>query len=330
LADGWRTFYDYYLLDSAFVDGHEAYRIEFFPKNDQDLAFKGEMWITKKEHALLKIDAIVDGRANLNFIKSIRLHQELQPTEYGPWLPVKNEFEILISEIAQNFTGVRASFRIVNSNWELNKGYSGKFYLSPIQLADDAIDEREEYWKGVRPVPLSDMDLRAADAIHAISAIPQVNMIAELIKAVRRGFVRRGPIDWGPWLFTYANNDIEGHRFRIGGKTNYKFNERTSFGGYVAYGTRDESVKYGAEIDHLIAKKPWTSLHIERRHDVEQLGVVDEAERKNFIFSAAARFGTLAKPHTLTHNSIRIQRDLIRGLSQEIGFKTKPLSTGSR
>ena len=323
LANGWKTYYEFYLQDSAYVDGHYAYKLEFFPKNEQDLAFKGEMWITKKERALLKIEAVVDSKANLNFIKSIRLKQELRPTEEGPWLPIKNEFEILISEIAQNFTGVRASFRIVNSDWIINKDYGEKFFLVPIQIAPDAIDEREEFWAANRPVPLSEMDLKAVDAIHTISAIPQINMVAEVIKAVRRGFVRRGPIDWGPWIYTYANNDIEGHRFRIGGKTNYLFNERYSFGGFLAYGTNDKNVKYGAWYDHLIAKKPYTSLHIERRHDIEQLGVADEAVRKNFIFSAAARIGDLAKPHFLTTNSVSIERDLLRGLTQTIQFNNQ-------
>lgn len=323
LAHGWKTYYEYYLLDSAFVDGHYAYRLEFFPKNEQDLAFKGEMWVTKKDYALLKIEAVVDSRANLNFIKSIRLKQELQPTEEGPWLPTKNEFEILISEIAQNFTGVRASFRILNSNPIINKDYGERFFLSPIQIAPDAIDEREEFWREARPVPLSEMDLKAVGAIETISAIPQVTMIAEVIKAVRRGYIRRGPIDWGPWLYTYAHNNIEGHRIRIGGKTNYLLNERISFGGFVAYGSKDKNVKYGAWFDHLLAKKPYTALHIERRHDIEQLGVADEAVRKNFIFSAATRIGELAKPHFLTTNSVSIERDILRGITQTIQFNNQ-------
>lgn len=320
LADGWKTFYEYYVIDSGYVDGRYAYHMEFFPKNDQDLAFKGEMWITKKEFALLKINAIVSSSANLNFIKSIRLRQELEQTSLGPWLPTKNEFEILISEIAENFTGVRASFRIVNSDWELNKQHPSKFFLSPIQLSDDAIDEREEFWQSARPVPLDLMDLKAVEAIEAVSEIPQVNLIAELVKAVRRGYVRRGPIDWGPWLFLYSNNDVEGHRVRVGGKTNYLFNEKVSFEGYLAYGSKDKNLKYGIEFDQMLSQKPWTALHIERRHDVEQLGVIDEANRKNFIFSAAARMGDLAKPHFYTHNSISIQRDLTRGLNQTIAF----------
>lgn len=323
LANGWKTYYEYYLLDSAYIDGRYAYRLEFYPKNDQDLAFKGEMWISKNEYALLKIEAVVDSKANLNFIKSIRLQQELEPTDRGPWLPVKNEFEILISEIAQNFTGVRASFRIINSNFETEKDYGERFFLQPIQIADDAIDEREEFWVGARPVPLSEMDLKALGAIHTISAIPQVNLIAEVIKAVRRGYIRRGIFDLGPWLYTYAHNDIEGHRVRIGGKTNYLLNEQISFGGFIAYGSRDKNVKYGAWLDHLIAKKPYTALHIERRYDIEQLGVADEAVRKNFIFSAAARNGDLAKPHFLTTNSISVERDLLRGLTQTVQFNNQ-------
>ena len=191
LANGWKTYYEFYLQDSAYVDGHDAYRLEFFPKNDQDLAFKGEMWVTKKEYALLKIEAVVGSRANLNFIKSIRLKQELRPTEEGPWLPVKNEFEILISEIAQNFTGVRASFRIINSDWIINKDYGEKFFLAPFQIAPDAIDEREEFWREVRPVPLSEMDLKAVGAIHAISAIPQVNPDRRSNQSSETGFYKK-------------------------------------------------------------------------------------------------------------------------------------------
>ena len=81
-------------------------------------------------------------------------------------------------------------------------------------------------------------------------------------------------------------------------------------------------------MDHLLSKKPYTALHIERRHDIEQLGVADEAVRKNFIFLAAARMGDLAKPHFLTTNSVSIERDFLRGLTQTIKFsneKFRPL-----
>jgi len=95
------------------------------------------------------------------------------------------------------------------------------------------------------------------------------------------------------------NNDIEGHRIRIGGKTNYEFSERTSLGGYIAYGTKDEAIKYGIEVDHLINRKPWTTLHIERRYDVEPLDVVDEANRKTLSFRQQPDMALLQNPTSL-------------------------------
>jgi len=81
IADGWRLYYEYDLTDSLDVDGDFCYRLDFFPKSPQDLAFSGTMWITKKEFALKQIDATVGKEANLNFIEKIRIQQELQAVD---------------------------------------------------------------------------------------------------------------------------------------------------------------------------------------------------------------------------------------------------------
>jgi hypothetical protein len=90
IADGWRLYYEYDLMDSLYVGEDYCYRLDFFPKNPQDLAFTGSMWITKKEYALKQIDVNIGKQANLNFIEKIRIQQELEPTVEGAWLPVKN------------------------------------------------------------------------------------------------------------------------------------------------------------------------------------------------------------------------------------------------
>ena len=48
IADGWRTYYDYDLVDSLYLDEDFVYRLDVYPKRSQDLAFRGTMWITKK------------------------------------------------------------------------------------------------------------------------------------------------------------------------------------------------------------------------------------------------------------------------------------------
>lgn len=52
IADGWRVYYDYDLTDSLYIGEDYCYRLDFFPRSPQDLAFTGTMWITKEDYAL--------------------------------------------------------------------------------------------------------------------------------------------------------------------------------------------------------------------------------------------------------------------------------------
>ena len=99
IADGWRLYYEYDLMDSLYVGDDYCYRLDFFPKSPQDLAFTGSMWITKKEFALKQIDVGIGKQANLNFVEKIKIQQELEPTEEGAWLPVKNRVLVDVSEV---------------------------------------------------------------------------------------------------------------------------------------------------------------------------------------------------------------------------------------
>jgi len=323
IADGWKTFYDYYLIDSAYIDGLFCYRLDFEPKVEGDLAFKGTMWITQEGSALKQIDAVVEEGANLNFIKNIRLYQELSPTEESAWLPTKTKFEINISELTPNLTGVRAKFLISTRSWKLNTKYPASFFILPIEVTEDVAEKAPpEFWDSVRPEPLDTSEINALRAISAIRRIKQITMIAETIKAVRRGYIRSGPIDWGPWIFIYANNDVEGNRFRLGLRTNDVWSEKWVLQGFGAYGTRDNEFKYGGNVTYILNRKPYTLIGYDMRRDVEQLGVVDEVIRKGFIVSIASRFGTLRNPHWLTHHKIFFQTDLAPGLTQKVELQT--------
>ena len=110
IADGWRIYYEYDLTDSVYIGDELCYRLDYFPKSPQDLAFTGTMWITKNGYALKQIDANIGKQANLNFIEKIRLQQELERTDLGPWLPVKNRVLIDVSELGKENAGMLAKF----------------------------------------------------------------------------------------------------------------------------------------------------------------------------------------------------------------------------
>ena len=87
IGSGWKINYDYDLIDSLYVGDSYCYRLDFWPRRSQDLAFHGTMWITRDEFALKRMDASVEKSANLNFIEKLKIQQEHVKTSAGPWMP---------------------------------------------------------------------------------------------------------------------------------------------------------------------------------------------------------------------------------------------------
>ncbi len=146
IADVGRLYYEYELVDSSMVDGDFCYRIDFWPKRSQDLAFIGSMSITRAEYALKRIDAAVAKDANINFIEKMKIQQDLVKTEAGPWLPQKTRVVVDAIQLT-NFTGgVLAKFYVSNKDFVLNQVKPKDFYLNPVSMDEGMRDSDESYW----------------------------------------------------------------------------------------------------------------------------------------------------------------------------------------
>jgi hypothetical protein len=60
--------YEYYLIDSAFIDNSWCYHMTFKPKRSHEFTFRGDMWITDSTYALKQISAHMSETANLEFV----------------------------------------------------------------------------------------------------------------------------------------------------------------------------------------------------------------------------------------------------------------------
>lgn len=69
------------------------------------------------------------------------------------------------------------------------------------------------------------------------------------------GYIDLGWFDYGPVENTLSWNSVEGARIRLGGKTNVNFHKHLFLNGFVAYGTKDETIKYNAEVMYSFADK---------------------------------------------------------------------------
>lgn len=322
IADGWRLYYDYDLVDSVYIGEHYCYRLDFFPRSPQELAFTGSLWITKDGYALKQIDATVGKQANLNFIEKIKIQQELGPTEDGAWLPIKNRVLIDVSELTNASAGMLAKFYTSNKNFVVNKPRPPAFYEHPIIMAEDArLNEEEEYWDGLRHDPLTETEKNVYRMIDTLQNIPVVKTYTDIVKIVVNGYYNAGKIYIGPYASMIAWNNIEGFRFQPGFKTSMKFSNKWVLRGQLGYGFDDERFKYMASVERILDRENWTSITVRARRDIGRLGIDEEALSDNYLFLAAQRWGNFRRGFYFDEGRVNFQRELFRGFTQRVAAR---------
>ncbi|OUJ76170.1 DUF5686 and carboxypeptidase-like regulatory domain-containing protein [Hymenobacter crusticola] len=321
IADGWKFTYEYELQDSVYLGKDWCYKLAVTPRRPQDLAFTGTIWITANSYALRRVDLAVSPEANLNFVSKIQVYQDLAPTVAGPWLPTRTRVYIAIKPGGVQVAGVTAKFTTVNQNFDINNPQPLPFYDRPVVAAPDAYDAPDDFWEKNRPDTLSVDDQRTLAILDSVQNLPSVQSLKKVADVFVNGYKRVGMVDLGPIWTLYGFNNIEGSRFRVGFRTTPEFSREWLMRAYLAYGTRDTRLKYDLRISRILNRDNWTVITAERRHDLDQLALIDnDYALENPLFEAAARLGniTSSRPLMRNLNMLSVQSDLFRGFTQRV------------
>ncbi|MGC3946959.1 MAG: DUF5686 family protein [Chryseolinea sp.] len=323
IADGWRLYYEYDLVDSLYVGDYYCYRLDFFPKSPQDLAFTGSMWITKNGYALKQIDVTMGKTANINFVEKIKIQQELEPAgKDEPWLPVKNRVLVDVGELSNTSAGMLAKFYTSNKNFVINKPYEPSFYHQPIIMAEDARqNEQDQFWDSLRHEPLTSTEKNVYRMIDTLQTIPVVRTYTDIVKIAVSGYYKAGKIDIGPYVSMFAVNNIEGLRLQPGFRTNIQFSDKWVLGGQLGYGFKDERFKYTAYVQRILARDRWTTVTVRARTDLGRVGVDEETAGDNFLLLASQRFGFFRRGYYTNEARVDFRRELFKGFTQRVGFR---------
>ncbi len=328
IADGWRLYYSLYykydLMDSVEVGSDFCYKIDFYPRSPEQLAFTGTMWITKKEYAIKQIEANIGNHSDVNFIDRIKIQQELAPTADGPWIPVKNRVLIDVGDLSANSAGMIAKFYTSKKNVVTGKPHPVSFYERPIEMKEDArMYEDEKYWDTLRHEPLTATEKNVFKMIDTLKNIPIVKTYADIVQLVIDGHWNLGKIKLGPYLNTVAWNSVEGFRGQLGFKTTYQFSKHWVYQGYAAYGFADKRTKFQLQATRVLSTKRWTSFTLKVRSDIVRLGVDDETLGINSLFRSATRWGNIRRGYYFNEAYASFQRELFRGFTQRVSYRNR-------
>ncbi|GAB2563209.1 DUF5686 and carboxypeptidase-like regulatory domain-containing protein [Spirosoma aerophilum] len=325
IGSQWETVYTFRMRDTVVLNNTVCYTIDFGPKRTSDLAFTGTMLIDTLHMALTQMDARVDKQANINFVDELHIEQDWSVTPSGLRFPVQTQVTIDTDEPTPRAPGALIRFITSASNIIENLPKDVGFYDPSLELADDFKETDAAYWQSVRPTSLSPNEFRAMKVVDSVRSIPIVKVAGEIIALGVLGYKPLGKlnIELGPLLYSYARNSIEGQRFRLGLRTNTGFSRKWQLNGYVAYGTQDQQLKYSANIEYILSRKPWTVVGVRQSYDLERVGVSADNIGNNSLFGAYARFGNIRRPYFQLENLAYFRRELGRGFTQTVALRNR-------
>ncbi|WP_276498106.1 DUF5686 and carboxypeptidase-like regulatory domain-containing protein [Pontibacter litorisediminis] len=323
IADGWKGYYNYELEDSTYIGDDWCYELSFKQKRPQDLAFNGRMWVTADGYALRKLDATVSKSANINFVESIALKQELQQVGEKAWMPAGTEVKIKIVGLTPKRPGILAKVYTSYREVVVNQPEKPDFFDKPVELLSGASKQAESFWEERRHDTLSLADQQVYATINAIRETPKVKRFTEIATVLGTGYKSFGKVSWGPWPYTYAYNDVEGHRFQLGGKTNINFSNKLELRGYAAYGAEDQEYKYSLGGRYILSRKRWSEVGFTHQEDLQQVGLMSDKLASSPFFLGFSRFGELRRPIMVRETSLYLQRDVLRGVTERISLRKR-------
>lgn len=278
-------FYKYYLMDTVVVKGEECVDLGFVPFNSESFGFTGHLYFTNDSARFLKKAVLnVPKDINLNFVERMMITQEYERTSEGLRVPTKDDIAVEFKLTAKS-RGLYARRIIAYRDHSFDPPADEKLFdgIPRIELAD-ARQKPDLFWNENR-VREEKPEQNSVEALMArLRSVPFFYWTEKVVSVLVSGYIHTsgtspGPVEIGPMNTLISGNTVEGMRLRAGGATSPEFSKRLSLEGYVAYGTRDQKLKYDAlaEYSFIDRKKfrkefPVHSIRAEYSYDVNQLG----------------------------------------------------------
>lgn len=326
ISDNALLFYKFYLIDSMVIEGHKCFQLQFKPKFKQELAFTGNLWATDTSFAILQIEMSIADDANINFINSTSVVQKYTQVD-SAWMMEKERLVIdfnpfPIEQKKKSLMGIYGRKTASYGNFKINQPRPDKFYslTENLKVADDAFEKTEDFWKKNRHDTLSKNEKEIYHMVDTLQSLPVYKTWIDVLQIFVTGYKVKGNFEYGPYFNMYSFNEIEGNRFRFGGRTSNKFSKWYELSGYVAYGTRDEKFKYKLGIRSYIEKKPRTMVGLYYKNDNEILGQSQNGFTTDNIVASLFRITPLRNLTNVKEVNAYIEREWFTGFNTKLSF----------
>lgn len=268
------SFKHYYfdIIDTTFSGLDTVISISYTPKKpNEDNMLKGVLNINMTHFAMESASANPSsGRQS-----SMHIRHKFELVDSIHWFPMQQNTDVKFRGL--NFNGVKliAEARTYISNIEINPHIRRReFNAMAIDIDPNAVDKANKLLPEFRVNELSKKDSTTYEVIDSLGKVYKVDRRLNSLQALLSGKLRIKVIDIDLLrLFNY--NNYEGFRFGLNLQTNEKLLRWMNFGGYIAYGTRDQALKYGGNIEFIAHRRLDVRFKLDYKRDIREAGFTE-------------------------------------------------------
>lgn len=326
LATYARTYYNFYLDDSTFIDNDWCYKLRFVPKRTGDLVFEGHMWIHDTTYAVKQISAHIAADANLNYIDQFYFEHRFEQVQKEVWMLTEERMVISFKATEKTkLLGMVGRKYSKRSNFVINQPYDESFYRSDnaVEVLDNAKDRSEVEWETLRPQALSTKEERIQEMVDSLEAQPFYQNMRKLTYFATTGYWPIHKIEIGSAASLLSVNPAEHFRVALALRTSNEFSKRLELGGRLAYGFGDEKFKYNVRIRYNITPKKRGMLIGYYSYDIEQIGQSPTAASMGTSFATFFSTAPFDKLTFVQKAGLSLEKDIKKDLIVYGAFEWK-------
>ena len=152
LADNALFYYRYRYVGSAIENGQSVNKIQIIPRRDTDPVFRGYIYILEDSWRVHSLDVFLTKEANINFVDTLKIHQQFIPVDNQVWMPSTVRFDFTGGLLGFRFGGY---FMAVYKNYDLAPALKREDFSEVLRITREVNKRDSAYWAQARPIPLT-------------------------------------------------------------------------------------------------------------------------------------------------------------------------------
>ena len=264
IGRGGIAFYKYYLEDTIQVDGHECVHLTFVPQNSQDFGFTGHLYVQHDStYAVRRCTMNLPKNTGVNWVESMSIVQQFEQLPDSNWVLTDDDMTVELG-ITKGIQGLEVQRTTKYTDYKFAPIEARLFRLKGSVIKEaNMLARSDEYWAGVRQVPLTKKESTMDVFMNRIEQIPGFKYVIFFAKALIENFVETGSkkhpskVDIGPINTMITSNYLNGTRFRLSAMTTGNLHPHWSLSGYGAYGTKDKKWFYSGQVAYSFNKREY-------------------------------------------------------------------------